>query len=60
MMCVGDKNQSEQAEIAMITLVKSFYNVISTFQSGHIFLKQSKFQIRLWDEAGFLSSKVHL
>lgn len=57
MMRVGDENQSEQAETAMITLVKSFHNVISTIQSGHIFLKQS-FKSN-WDETGFLSSKAH-
>lgn len=56
MMHVGDENQSEQAETD-ITLVKSFYNVISTIQSGHIFLKQSKFQIRLgWGRFPFFKS----
>lgn len=40
------------------TWKESFYNVISTIQSGHIFLKQSSFKSD-WDEAGFLSSKVH-
>lgn len=55
----GDESHNEQADTSTIRLVMSFSHITSTIQNGQIFLKQSKFRIRLRDEAGFLSSKAH-